>query len=142
MRMKKLILLLGLFLLNHCQHFSSREDREIKGFWQYVGEKHENEANLVQFRDSTVSYYLENVGIYTYKFYRRNDSIFFILNENEGDRTDRTDRAVQIKFFGDEKLLIEGEEIDTLKKISEELGRSLTRKIISNSKEYELITPE
>lgn len=135
------VLLFIIILLPGCIQQSDLKSNEIIGYWRYVGKGHLEKINILHVNDSALYYYLESSGIYSFKYRFEADSIFFFM-ANAKSKSSTEVNGVEVDFMPHGYMLIKGARIDTLKKIPEKVGDSLSYEVASRLKNIELIKPE
>ncbi len=137
--MKKLLLLL-VFLLA-CSTETLLEKRiDILGYWKYIGEAQMEEINILQIKDSVITYFLESTGIYSFRYDLKSDSLYFILSESN-EKKGLNKKGIQFKLVGKDTLILLGAKIDTLNRVPEELGKSLVERVKSGINDDQLFVP-
>ncbi len=133
-----LFLIVTLFIESGCGSKSSDPESSIKGYWLLNEETPKGDTYFLFFGDSTISYFMENVGISTYKYELKKDSILFYSNPKAPYRSGNS----QYRFTPANELIIKGSQADTFVRLAKETGDSLADYIISTQRgDIEFILP-
>ncbi len=97
----------------------------------------DGDSYFLLFGDSTITYFLENVGVFTYKYEIEKDSILFYSNPKAPYRSGNS----QYRFTHANELIIKGSQADTFVRLAKETGDSLADYIISTQRDIEFILP-
>jgi len=127
-----------LFLaMSGCGTKSYGPESSIEGYWLWKEEIPAGDSYLLLFGDSTISYILENVGMFTYKYEIEKDSILFYSNPEAPYRSGNS----QYRFTSANELIIKGNQADTFVRLAKETGDSLVDYLISTQRDIEFISP-